>query len=197
MRPAFRGPVWSVPGVIAHVRAQTCCGASCCSNPQRTSRCPQSSRTPGKRTGSLTARGRPCRGLRSRWKRPWMIHTEPWGLRTAVCPRQIRLLTAEESLPAAAALHTQPGSLRGGHGALQAGDEGGAGVQVPTDPVLGVNDARLGWSAAHSLPERMSGRKRTRCWSWWRGCDSLLPWDQDHNIWAPSNPSLTDSCPSN
>lgn len=61
-------------------------------------------------------------------------------------------LTTEESLLAIAGLHTQPGFLRCGHRALEAGDDGGAGVQVPIHPVLTVDDGRLRRSAAHLSP---------------------------------------------
>lgn len=61
-------------------------------------------------------------------------------------------LTTERSWVTAGA-HTLPGSLRCGHGALQARDEGGAGVQVLTDRVLAVNRGQLGRRASHlSLP---------------------------------------------
>lgn len=61
-------------------------------------------------------------------------------------------LTTEERLPAIAGVHTQPRFLRCWRGALQAGDESGAGVQVPTDLVLTVNDGRLRRSTAHLSP---------------------------------------------
>lgn len=58
-------------------------------------------------------------------------------------------LTSEEGLPATAALHAQQSFLRCRHRPSEAGNKGGAGVQVPTDPVLGVNDRGLGRSTAH------------------------------------------------
>lgn len=63
-------------------------------------------------------------------------------------------LTTEEGLFAAAGLHTElrRGSLRGRHGTLETGNKGGAGVQVPTHPVLGVGDGGLRRSAAHHYP---------------------------------------------
>lgn len=100
---------------------------------------------------------------------PWEASTCAWCLLIVQCPLLYILyfpkpsdkviewqssLTTEEGLFAAAGLHTElrRGSLWGRHGTLETRDEGGAGVQVPTHPLLGVGDGGLRRSAAHHYP---------------------------------------------
>lgn len=131
----------------------------CCAGPRRTS----CSTILGMRTGSLTVRGHLGRELGSRWKRSHHRAQSCFCLQLGCAAfifwnkvnyKLVKScwtckLTSEERLPAAAGLHTQPRSLWCRHGPSEAGNECRAGVQVPTDPVLSVNDGRLRRSTAH------------------------------------------------
>lgn len=119
------------------------CGGSDSAGPRSSG----GSRTLSRRTDSQTGGGRLCWGLKGT-QTP--VKTNKQTAPSFLSPRALcDSLTAQEASCAGAGLHAVPGFLRGGHGALQAGDKGGAGVQVPADPVLGVNDGGLRRSTAH------------------------------------------------
>lgn len=121
-----------------------------CSDPSRTSS-PQSSALRGARTGSLTCRGHLCQELWSRCTST-ILYNNIINKSHCESSRWVKL-TTEESLLAAAALHTQPGSLWCRHGSLEAGNKSGAGFHIPADPVLRVNNGGFRRSAAHISPD--------------------------------------------